>query len=162
LQLKRISLGLCELIPDSLADSLHTLAQSLLNVVLPDPDYTVPKRLQSLVDYSISASVSSEFLFPEASIRLRRSRVQRAAVPETTIDEDGQVRTWEQQIRLARKTRVDPVPEASVPQCGPQCTLWPGVFGAHCRHATSALFRLQYVHTPVFRSGSTMRATDSG
>lgn len=54
-------------------------------------------------DGSVSRNVSTNLVRPVAMIRRRESQVLRAAVPETAVDEDGEAKLGECEVRPPRQ-----------------------------------------------------------
>lgn len=72
-------------------------------LVLPNPEDTPASRIQCAVDSPVAGLVSRNLLAPERGVGLRLGRVPRAAVPETTVDEDGGAEQREDEVRAARQ-----------------------------------------------------------
>lgn len=74
-------------------------------VVLPDSYDRPASRGEAEVHFSISGLVSFELGLPVVAVRLRSSSVLGTAVPEATVDEDGDLLPGEYDIRLHESFR---------------------------------------------------------
>ena len=61
-----------------------------LQLMLPDAEDTPAEGAEGAGDEAVAGAVGGDLLPPEGGVRLRRRGVQRAAVPEATVDEDGE------------------------------------------------------------------------
>ena len=69
---------------------------------------------------AITFRVAREFGLPPLAVIFRQNAMVRARVPETPIDEHGNARPSERDIRTAGQPRmIDPVPQAAAVQFSP-------------------------------------------
>ena len=92
--------------------------------VLPEPKNRPPQLHQMTIGVPVALDIPAEFGLPPIGIVLRSDPVLRATVPEASIDEDGDPRGAEEQIRASsrhiRQGRIDSIPESAAVQLSPQ------------------------------------------
>lgn len=97
--------------------------------VLPDSKHRPMKLTQSTIGVYVPLDVRCEFLFPPVSVCSRSGSVFGAHVPETSIDEDGDLMTWENDVGTAPLEHriVDSIAEAASMEPTSNCHLGGGV-----------------------------------
>lgn len=83
------------------ADELRFIAPP--QFVLPDTDHRPAASAQRTINAAVAGLVGGDLVPPERGVGLRLGRVPRAAVPETTVDEDGGAEQREDEVRAARQ-----------------------------------------------------------
>lgn len=94
---------------------------------------------------AVALDVAPDLLSPKGAIRFGCSPVLRACVPETTVDKHNDPAYSECQIRPTDKAAAETVTKAERPQRRPKSQLWTGIAAPDPRHASTALFRAEYV-----------------
>jgi hypothetical protein len=123
---------------DGFCDAVRRFVHLL---VLPDAD-DIPTRLaKELVDLAIALAVPAHLLSPVASVGDCDGVVLRATVPKAAVDEYGDLRAGEQQVRgvaqIWKGPGGDAVPQAEAVHCGAESELGSSVAGAVRLHAGS-------------------------
>lgn len=103
---------------------------------LPD-HYNSPTGSKETLDRGgIPLSIPGEFLAPE--IDPARGQPEETAigvgVPEASVDEYHGAPSREHQIRTPGQSRMQPEPQATLPQTRPQHLFWPGIPAADAGH----------------------------
>jgi hypothetical protein len=84
--------------------------------VFPDPDDGPAGPFETPIGVAVAPPVRRQFVDPEPSVGLRRRAMGWTSMPITSIDEDGQLRTREDDVGAASQPwqgcQVDPIPEA--------------------------------------------------
>jgi hypothetical protein len=78
-------------------------AVSIVQVVLPKPDYTPASKQQFAFNALVSEHISLKFRCPKSRVRCGLSSVLGTVMPETPVNEDRQAVPVEYKIRMARE-----------------------------------------------------------
>jgi hypothetical protein len=107
-------------------------------VVLPNPDDLPPRGREHRIRREISLLIPLDLRAPPLRVRCRPGRVLRAAVPETTVYEDGDVRRTEDDVGRASESENHPtrhaIAKAASVKLTPNQQLGPRVAPALTRH----------------------------
>ena len=124
---------------------LHSYRSFLRRLMLPDSDRHPTRIRQSPVGIRVSSSIRSHFFSPITRIGHRNGVVLRAAVPETTIEENRHALRWKHQVSRPPEAPYRlcsyPVPEPACMDRGPQCHFRSLVAAAVGKHAGPHPFR---------------------
>lgn len=77
--------------------------------VLPDPKYAPARFAEGAIDKAVARLVARDLFAPESGVLPALGGVERAAVPETAVDEDGEAEFGENEIGFAGEHAV-PLP----------------------------------------------------
>ena len=92
-------------------------------VVLPEPQHLPASFSELFIDSAIPSHVPIELVLPPFAIVLRNGAVLRTAVPEATVDEDGNLRGAEYDVWSTAHSRqdlsVDTKPQSLAVKCRP-------------------------------------------
>ena len=69
-----------------------------LQLMLPDAEDAPAEGAEGAGDESVAGAVGGNLLLPEGGVRFRRRGVERAAVPEAAVDEDGEAVSPEDKV----------------------------------------------------------------
>lgn len=95
-------------------------------LVLPHAQHQPTLFTQQTVTAAIPLPIGVDFVAPPLGVGLRRCAVIRAAVPEASVDLDGEPRPAEEDVWPTwHSADVDPESEPSSVQFGAQRKLWP-------------------------------------
>lgn len=110
--------------------------------MLPDTQHLPALRLKPLSVLGIPFGIASELLCPEVPVVLRYRRMLRAPMPETAINEHGQLRADKDHVG-ARPTDpiLQPVTQAKRPDFSPQAQLRSRVTPLDAGHHLTASVR---------------------
>jgi hypothetical protein len=75
--------------------------------VLPHTFDVPPSRNHAAIRIDITSAIGFELVRPPSSIRLGKSAVKWAAVPETSIDEYSDLAAWEYDVGATSDTRYN-------------------------------------------------------
>lgn len=108
--------------------------------------------------FPIASDVPVQLWFPILSPApwTRGSRASFVLVPETPVDEDGHMTTWENEIRFTGKaSNVQAITQAKRVEKTADSPLRPGVFRSNSAHRAAALFGdIDHCRNSTFRLGS--------
>ena len=76
--------------------------QGSISVHAPESKHTKALSFELILGYSISFSEALDFRCPKRPIRSRNMSALRAAVPETSINEDGNTSFWKHKVKTAQ------------------------------------------------------------
>src|SRR5581483_2749105 len=86
-----------------LAHPTSDLVRSFFGIsVLPHADDRPSQVFEGLIVFTVALSITRELRRPVRSIRSRLKAVLRTTVPETTVDEDRNLRSGERNVRPRR------------------------------------------------------------
>lgn len=123
-------------VPDAITPQrLDAISDSGRILVFPGPHHDPSRLMQGRVVAPVPGNVRIQLGAPPIGIRPWSHCVVRAAVPEATINEDGDLRTSQCDVRVCRKfCHVHPVPEATAVQLVPQSQLRSCSLSSETRH----------------------------
>lgn len=105
----------------------------------PESEYRPAEQLQSIICVAVSLPICFDLLPPEFRVTFRPGRMFWAAVPETAIDENGDLPPGKGDIRnstrLPQNLIVDSVAQTDSIQLLPQCYFRTCPFLPDPRHA---------------------------
>jgi hypothetical protein len=78
----------------------------LWQLAFPNPHHLPAGATQSAVYDPVAGFVAGQFLFPERPVVRRLGRVLGASMPETAVNENGELELGENEIRLHAKGRA--------------------------------------------------------
>lgn len=114
-------------------------------LVFPDSHHQPAGLIEASVRVFVAPPVLGEFLGPPPRVRLRLSAVDRAAVPEAPVHEDGNFGGPEHDVCVAPESRegavVNAVSKAQLMKGGSQASFGRGVPLSGGLHAPPRLFR---------------------
>lgn len=120
-------------------------------LVLPDVDGGPAQFLQFAVRAPIPSDVRIQFFGPPFPVILRRSAMIGAAMPEAAIDEDGDARAGERDVRPARKRlEVGSVAHAALVKFPPKRPLCTSIPIGHRAHLAANCF-VEWCRPPALR-----------
>lgn len=94
--------------PEAPHNLLDAVGRFVHRLVLPHADDRPAERGESCVRLPVALDVAIELRRPVVGVGLRRSAVDRAAVPEAAIDEDCDTGTREDDVRPGAQGAVNP------------------------------------------------------
>jgi hypothetical protein len=92
--------------PKGSADAVEAGLGGFLEGVLPDANDFPSLPAELAVDAFIAGHVVCSFFIPECTVGFRAGVALRAAVPETSVDEDGDLLFGERKVRLSRQGKM--------------------------------------------------------
>ena len=89
--------------------------------VFPDSQYPPASSLEFVVCIAIPSPVPSDLKLPIFAVPLRHAQMPWTAVPEATVNEDGETLAAEHKVRLSRKSLMAaPAGDSVAPENGDQ------------------------------------------
>lgn len=78
--------------------------------MLPNSQHPPTPRAERAIHFPVTRVVASQLLAPEFRVVLRLRAMDRAAVPEATIDENSELKHWKNKVRFPDELRSTPPP----------------------------------------------------